>query len=284
MASTTVSPVVVGMRDRSLLLAALMGLMVASTAFSTVFAGTKSSPDIQDDTGDWRADPDPGVISGNTSNAVSDSIDVDGVWFQFTSKRNLQVGVSVVDLADTSTNNQSSGSLEYTFEFSYSRPALPGAEPQNVSGITVTISTNLNPEHVPDCDGGDNASKFPGEDHLVCNIPSSNVAPEYEGNTTFYDGDAITAGSISTSGQADDGQITYSDSASGLQEDVVVDGIQEPPEGTESDDGGGTGDAGNGTGTGGGGDGGGESTPGFGPVVAAASLVGVALWAARRRD
>lgn len=270
------------MRDRSLLLVILIGLSVASTAFPAVFAGTQSSPDISDSTGDWQADPDPGIISGNASNAVSDSIDVTKVWFTFTSAQNLEVGVEVADLNADSTQGQDSGSLTYTIDFTFNRQKLPGASAANQS-VTATISTNLNPDHAPSCDQGSNASKAPGENTLRCQVPSSNVAPEYEGNTTFFDGDAIINGSISTSGQGEDGTVTYSDSASGLQGDVVVQGIQSPPADTGDDDGGDDGGGENG-GDGGGEGGEGESTPGFGPVVAAASLVGVALWAARRRD
>lgn len=278
------SCVVVAMRHPRRFLAVAVGLIVVVMAVSTAFAGTRSSPDIDDDTGDWQANPDPGVVSGNVSNAVSDSIDIDGVWFDFTSKTNLQVGVTVVNLAAQDTNNQDTGSLTYTFEFTFHRPALPGAEASNVSGLTATISTNLNPAHVPACEGaGDNASKFPSEDYLICNIPSSEVAPDYEGNTTFYDGDQITAGSLDTEGQSEDGQVTYSDTASGMSSPATAQDVQPQPTGDGTGDDGGDGD---GDGGGGGDDGGGngESTPGVGILGAAAAMALVAVLAARRRD
>lgn len=263
----------------------MVSLIVAVMALSTAFAGTQSAPDVTDDTGDWQADPDPGVVSGNASSVVSDSIDITGVWFDFTSKDNLQVGVNVVNLADQDTNNQDTGSLTYSFQFTFHRPALPGAEATNQSGLTATINTNLNPGHAPTCDGGDNASKFPSEDYLICDIPASNVAPSYEENTTFYDGDQITAGSLDTEGQTDDGVVTYSDSASGMDSPATAQDVQPQP---TADDGGGGDDGGGDDGGDGGGDGdgggNGESTPGVGVLGAIGAMAVVAALAARRRD
>lgn len=264
-------------------LTVLMGLLVAGMTFSTALAGTRSSPDITDAEGDWQVDPDPGIVSGNGSNAVSDSIDITAVWWTFTSASSLEVGVEVTNLADQSTSGQDTGSLSYTVAFTFNRQALPGSPAENRS-VDATIDTNLNPDHTPTCDQGDNASKDPGENTLRCIIPSSNVAPEYDGNATFFDGDAIIAGSLSSEGQTDDGVFTYTDSAEGIQDDIVVKDIQEPPAGT-GDDNGTDGDDGDGGGGGDGDDGGnGESTPGFGVVASAGVMAVVAALAARRRD
>lgn len=259
-------------------LTVLMGLLVAGMTFSTAFAGTKSSPDITDAEGDWQVAPDPTGVGGETDSPVADSIDITAVWWTFTSKSNLEVGVEVVNLPDQNASGDT-GSLSYIFAFTFSRQALPGSPAENRS-VDVTIDTNLNPDHTPSCDPGENASKDFEEETLRCNLPSSEVAPEHEGNTTFYDGDAIISGSLNSEGTAD-GTFTYNDSASGIQDDIVVQGIQEPPAGT--DDGNGT----DGDGGGGGdGDGGadGEETPGFGVLGAAGAMAVVAALAARRRD
>lgn len=276
------------MRGRKQLLVGLMSLFLMSVTVSTVFAGTQSSPDIDDDTGDWQVSGDPTGEIGNNSPAggpVADATDINAVWWDFTSRDTLILGVQVVSYEPQDTMGEDVGSLSYAFEYTFDRPALPGADATTSSGLTATITTTLAAGSEANCEGGVNATKSPSDNVLTCEVASSSVAPEYQGNTTFFDGDAITSGSLSSEGSA--GELTFTDSASGMDSPSTAEGVQPQPTSTEDGDAGGGGNGGNGDGgggNGGGGGDGGESTPGFGMVVALAALVGVAIWASRRRD
>lgn len=256
----------------------LLALVVVVGFAAPVPAGSQSDPEISDDVND---------VEGSTGSQIGqddptdDWADLVAVWFTQPNATHVQVSIEVVSLPPTQqddTDLSGQTSVTYTVDFTYHSPAAPGFSSDVAVGYTLTASPAVGggeTQYTCSFDGNDVAVSRDSDAVMSCAVPASMISTSAR-NSTLWEGDML----MEFSAAASQSQPQYSDTAEG-NGTYLFTLTQARPQ----DTGGGIG---NGNGTGNQSEGppitdGGESTPGFGPVVAAAALVAVAWFVKRRR-
>lgn len=253
----------------------LLALVVVVGFAAPVPAGSQSDPEISDPPDDVEGSQ---VGSGDPTDDWADLV---GVWFEQPNATHVKVSIEVVSLPPTQadqTDLSGQTSVTYSVDFTYHSPAAPGFSSNVSVGYTLTASPAVGGSaNQYTCSiAGDSVPASRDSDSVMsCSVPVSMISTTAR-NSTLWEGDMLMTFSAATS----QSQPQYSDGAEG-NGTFLFTMTQARPQGN------GGGGIGNG-GTGNQSDGppvtdGGESTPGFGPAVAAAALVAVAWFVKRRR-